>query len=229
MSSKLLAMHRVVTVCLAAQAIAFTGCGLADYEARMDLQQKKLKYVEEENKNLEPYKIQLSDRKPDDSVPKEDLFLRPPKGIDGNGDDKTIGADIVHFPGKTDGTYKEMWVAAVKRDNEAKFQKDVLEQLKINARAKKPKPVGGVGLTQLTYDWVHDDQGARGTYDAYFLKKAPFLVAVVFKTESNKDAANPPPQIDFALASLRLGSEARTQKAGKPPASPPKATKGAKQ
>jgi hypothetical protein len=220
-----------MTFCLATQTIAFAGCGLADYEARMDLQQKKLKYIEEENKHLEPYKIQLSDRKPDDSVPKEDLFLRPPKGIDGNGEEKTLGVDIVHFPGKTDGTYKEMWVAAVKRDNEAKFQKDVLEQLKINARAKKPKAASGVGSPPLNYDWVHDDQGTRGTYDAYFYKKAPYLVAVVFKTESNKDAANPPPQIDFALASLRLGSEARIQRASKPPAptSTPKSTKGAKQ
>lgn len=204
--------------------LACTGCGLADYEARMEMQQRKLRYAEDENKNLEGYKVVLSDRKSDDNVAKEEFFLRPPKGVSGTGDDKTVGQDIVHFPGSGSGPIQDMWVAAVKRDNEAKFQKDVLELLKITTRAKKPKTVGGTGLTQLNYDWVHDDQGAKGTFDAYFFKKAPYLVAVVFRTEGGKEGGASPPQIDYALASMRVGSEARAQKAGK--ATPP--SKGAK-
>ena len=215
-------MGRIAKYCLAATALVCGGCGLADYEGRMDLQQKKLKYAEEQNQNLEGYKVLLSDRKPEDEVVKEDFFFRPPKGFDGNGDDKTIGADIVHFPAKNEGAVKDLWIAAVKRDNEAKFQKDVLELLKINSKTKKPKTVGGIGLAQLTYDWVHDDQGARGCYDAYFYKKAPYLVAIVFKTDSSRDGSGPPPQVDFALASMRVGSEARGQKVAKTPNSPTK-------
>jgi hypothetical protein len=223
-------MRRIAKYWLTAATMVCAGCGLADYEARMDLQQKKLRYAEEQNQNLEGYKVLLPDRKPEDEVSKEEFFFRPPKGFDGNGDDKTIGADIAHFPAKSEGHFKDLWIAAVKRDNEAKFQKDVLELLKINTRAKKPKTVGGVGLTQLNYDWVHDDQGARGSYDAYFYKKAPYLVAIVFKTDSSKEGAGPPPQVDYALASLRVGSEARGQKVLKTPAAaaPTKSGKGGK-
>ncbi len=221
-------MSRIAKYCLVATVLVCGGCGLGDYEARMDLQQKKLKYAEEQNQHLEGFKVQLSDRKPEEAVVKEDFFFRPPKGFDGNGDDKTIGADIVHFPVTKEGAFKDLWIAAVKRDNEAKFQKDVLELLKINSKTKKPKTVGGVGLTQVNYDWVHDDQGSRGCYDAYFYKKAPYLVAIVFKTDSSKDGAGPPPQVDYALASMRVGSEARGQKVVKTPTSPPKAGKGSK-
>ena len=211
-------MRRIVNYCLVATALTCAGCGLGDYEARMELQQKKLKYAEEQNQNLEGFKVMLADRKPEDDVVKEDFFFRPPKGFDGNGDEKTIGADIVHFNVIKEGAFKDLWIAAVKRDNEAKFQKDVLELLKINSKTKKPKTVGGVGLTQLNYDWVHDDQGSRGCYDAYFYKKAPYLVAIVFKTESSRDGSNGPPQIDYALASMRVGQDARGQKVLKTPA-----------
>lgn len=197
------------------------GCGLADYEARMDLQQRKLKYVEEQNQNLEPYKVLLSDRKPDDDLAREEFFLRPPKGLDGNGDEKTVGADIVHFSGKGNSALTDMWIAAVKRDNDVKFQKDVLELLKINPRQKKPKTVEPVGSAPLNYDWVHDEQGARGTYDAYFYKKAPYLVAIVFKIEGSKEQALLQKQMDYSLATMRLASEAKTQKV---PRTPPSAT-----
>lgn len=191
----------------------------------MELQQRKLRYTEEQNQNLEAYKVQLSDRKLDDEVPREDFFLRPPKGISGTGDDKLVGQDIVHFPATGNAPIQDMWIAAVKRDTDVKFQKDVLELLKINPRTKKPKSAGGVGLPQVAYDWIHDDQGSKGTFDAYFFKKAPHLVAIVFRTEGSKDPGNPPPQIDYALATMRVGAEARAQKAGK--ATPPgKTTKG---
>lgn len=195
------------------------GCGLSDYEARMDLQQKKLRYVEEQNQNLEAYKVLLPDRKPEDDLAREEFFLRPPKGLDGNGDEKTVGADIAHFSGKGNTAFADMWIAAVKRDNDVKFQKDVLELLKINSRQKKPKTVEPVGSAPMNYDWIHDEQGARGTYDAYFYKKAPYLVAIVFKTEGNKETTLPQKQMDYSLATMRLASEARTQKVPRTPAS----------
>ncbi len=192
------------------------GCGLSDYESRMELQQKKLRYAEEQNQNLEPYKVMLPDRKPEDDLTKEEFFLRPPKGIDGNGDEKIIGADIAHFPIKGNSAFTDMWIAAVKRDNDVKFQKDVLELLKINARQKKTKTVEAVGSPPMNYDWIHEE-GPRGNYDAYFFKKAPYLAAIVFKTEGGKEPALPQKQMEFALASMRMGSEAKTQKVPRTP------------
>ena len=38
------------------------GCGLTDYEARLEVQEKQLRYMEEENKNLSDRPVGLSDR-----------------------------------------------------------------------------------------------------------------------------------------------------------------------
>ncbi|HEV8062466.1 MAG TPA: hypothetical protein VGP68_21485 [Gemmataceae bacterium] len=211
---------------VASACLTSAGCGLQDYEARMETQQNRLRYLELQNQNLEPYKLQLPDRKPEDDLAKEEFFMRPPKGISGDGDDKIIGSDIAHFPANGGTPIRDVWVAAVKRDNDKKFQKDVLELLKINARKVQTKTVGGVGMPQLPFDWIHDDQGAKGIFDAYFYKKSPFLAAIVFRTEGNKEnAVTTPPQIDYALASLRLGSEAKAQRLGKSNATSFKTTK----
>ena len=172
--------------------------------------------MEEQNQNLEAYKVllRIGSRK---MIWPEEFFLRPPKGLDGNGDEKTVGADIAHFSGKGNTAFTDMWIAAVKRDNDVKFQKDVLELLKINSRQKKPKTVEPVGSAPLNYDWVHDEQGSRGTYDAFFYKKAPYLAAIVFKTDSNKDPVALQKQMEYSLASMRLASEAKTQKVPRTP------------
>ena len=217
--------------------LACVGCGLADYEARMEMQQKKVRYAEEQNQNLEPYKLQLPERKLEDEVPKEEFFMRPPKGMSGTPEEKIIGNDIAEFLPSGVTPIQKMWVAAVRRDSEPKFQSDVLDLLKFKTKQKKPKTV--TGLQDLKYDWVHDDQGAKGCLDAFFYnkvvevpgaaKKVPYLVAIVIKTEGSRDSANTAPaaQLDYALASVRVGNEAKREKVPKS-STPVKSVKPAK-
>ena len=195
---------------IATACLACVGCGLADYEARMEMQQKKVRYAEEQNQNLEAYKLLLPDRKLEDEVPKEEFFMRPPKGISGTTDEKLVGNDIAEFLPSGVTPIQKMWVAAVKRDSEPKFQNDVLDLLKFKSKKKTAKTV--TGLQDLKYDWVHDDQGAKGCFDAFFYKKSPHLVAIVIKTDGNRESATLPPQMEYALASVRLGREAKEQK-----------------
>jgi hypothetical protein len=210
---------------MATACLACVGCGLADYESRMEMQQKKVRYAEEQTQNLEPYKLLLPDRKLEDEVPKEEFFMRPPKGILNTTDEKIIGNDIAEFLPCGATPIQKMWVAAVKRDSEPKFQNDVLDLLKFKSKQKKPKTV--TGLQELKYDWVHDDQASKGCFDAFFYKKSPYLVAIVIKTEGNRESAITPAQLDYALASVRVGSEAKGQKAPKAsaPIKPAKPTK----
>ncbi len=177
---------------IASASLTTAGCGLQDYEARMETQQNRLRYMELQNQNLEPYKLQLPDRKPEDDLAKEEFFMRPPKGISGDGDDKIIGSDIAHFPSNGGTPIRDVWVAAVKRDNDKKFQKDVLELLKINARKVQTKTVGGAGLPQLNFDWIHDDQGAKGIFDAYFIKNRPSWQRSSFGWRATKRMLSPP-------------------------------------
>lgn len=192
------------------------GCGLAQYEGAMDVQQKKQRYAENQNQYLESYKISLPDRKAENSVPRDELFLRPPKRVSGNAEEKVIG-DLACFLGT--GVIQELWVAAIKSDNPTKFQRDVLDALLLSGRNKQAKTVMPALPPELNFDWIHNEVAGRGVYDAYFFRKSGYLVALVFRTEPGKDPGAVNTQTEYSLGSLRVGPEARSQK-GKYSASP---------
>lgn len=196
-------------LCLVLPACAVLGCGLAQYEAAMDVQQKKQKYAENQNQYLEPYKISLPDRKGENSVPRDEFFLRPPKRVSGNAEEKVIG-DLACFMGT--GAIQELWVGAVKSDNPTKFQRDVLDALRLGGRNKQAKTVMPALPPELNYDWIHEEVAARGVYDAFFFRKSGYLVALVFRSEPGKDTGAVNLHTEYCLGSLRVGPEARNQK-----------------
>src|SRR5205807_10091928 len=60
-----------------------SGCGLDHYEQQMEAEQKRLKYLDDENQNLEGSPLKLPEKKGEDkeAVPANEFFFRPPKNI----------------------------------------------------------------------------------------------------------------------------------------------------
>jgi hypothetical protein len=199
---------------LVLSSFAVGGCGLAEYEARMETQQKKIQYAKDQDDNVEAGKLKMPERKGDDQLPKDDLYLRPPKGVSTSPDEKLEGKDtIAHYFAKSEtNAVQELFVAGLKSDNESKFQKDFLDALKIRAGNKKEFKVGWNEETK--FDWIRDDQGKKGIFDVFFYrtKNPSILVGIVYKTDGAKESGGmPPKQVGYSLASLKLGNDARRQ------------------
>jgi hypothetical protein len=111
------------TVCLAG------GCGLADYEKRMDAQRARLRVVDEENRYLgEMLELPPPDMDGVAAVP-FDFFVRLPRGISPTVADKNgsyvIGDQVVYrYPGSAEGTNVFLAAAvAAAPDHEKKLKK----------------------------------------------------------------------------------------------------------
>ena len=94
--------RRARRVCVAAPLLllAMGGCGLADYESKMERGQKLIEFIDKQNVYLgnpiEPPPPEKAPAGPDGTVvpkPKVELFLRLPKGVETKPEPATIGPD----------------------------------------------------------------------------------------------------------------------------------------
>jgi hypothetical protein len=208
---------------LAAACLLGSGCGLDYYEQQMVAEQNRLKYLDEENQNLEGSPLKLPEQKVDDkeAVHGKDFFFRPPRGISTTPDAKPIGI-LYRYP-STDpnGNVQDMFVAVVKKDATDKFRNEVLQTIQsLGLRAAgqvKTREVGVQAGHPLRYDY-YELQGApnQPAGSVYFYHEVvqgegAYQVAIVFRGTASSPAgiANDSPVLELALASLRVDSAAR--------------------
>src|SRR5947209_16442704 len=87
------------------------GCGLTDYEARLEVQQKRLKYIEDENQNLEK-DVTLPNDDNDNFVDTSVFYFRPPKGIKTETEPKMLGKYFYVYPSvRSDSGFKDVLIA----------------------------------------------------------------------------------------------------------------------
>jgi hypothetical protein len=100
-------LRRVRSVRLAAPLLllAIGGCGLADYESKMERGQKLIEFIDKQNVYLgnpiEPPPPEKAPAGPDGTVvpkPKVELFLRLPKGIKTKTEPPTMGPILYRYP-----------------------------------------------------------------------------------------------------------------------------------
>jgi hypothetical protein len=100
-------LHQVRSVCVAAPLLllAVGGCGLADYESKMERGQKLIEFIDKQNVYLgnpiEPPPPEKAPAGPDGTVvpkPKVELFLRLPKGIETKPEPATMGPILYRYP-----------------------------------------------------------------------------------------------------------------------------------
>ena len=183
------ALSRNWLLVLAPAALAAAGCGLSDYEKKMQEADARLQRFDAENALLgEPLALPTGDA----ALP-ADLFLRPPKGIAKNPEDPKQAP--LRYPAK-DGVCTELylWVGA-KDDDAAKLKQRVqawLGQADVGWQPYVAQPP--YGRPAVTFDWAQVVPANAAVFRAYVRPTASGApVALVFKlaqpAPSNADEA----------------------------------------
>jgi hypothetical protein len=186
------------------------GCGLSEYESRMEEQQERMNYMDEENKNLDGNILQVPGTKVDDKVeiPPNHFYCRPPKGISPKPREQKLGDLLYVFPGSgSNPLIRDMLAAIVKTDGTNKFVEEVLQALGGMSGTRKYRdlrPPGRAGMHLETYEEATPDL----ITDVYFYKQdTPYEVALAFrlmpKAATDSSAKE---RINYCLGSLRAGS-----------------------
>jgi hypothetical protein len=222
--------RRTVSLLLLAAStlLLANGCGLDHYEQLLEAEQKRLKYLDDENQNLEGSPLKLPEKKGEDkeAVPEKDFFFRPPKGISTTPEPKALGI-LYRYPATNpNGNLQDLLVAVVKtKEGADKFRKDVLQNLQslgliVAGQTAKTRDAGGALAGNTVHYDVYELQGAPNQPggSVYFYRgevvqgEGAYQVALVFRTApSQAGIANDSPLLELTLASLRVNSAAQAQ------------------
>jgi hypothetical protein len=194
---------------LAGLLVLTAGCGLSDYENRMDSEQARIKKFDEDNKNLEDAAELPSDAH---------VFFRPPAGMK-----KTFEKDLVDnllrvLPPQSKGEiFQEVdlaWSTDPKEDLEAK----VWNALKVSPQKLAQEKVGEKsGHKGRIFDKAAYTAGDSAYY-VYFYKEGSYRVVVIFKFGYKEGETDPGKVqtarslIDLSLSTLAVGQLAVKRK-----------------
>jgi hypothetical protein len=199
-------------LCFVAAGWGGLGCGLTQYEGKMEEQQDRLDYMEQENKHLSPGYLQLPPTKEDKKViiPGNHFFCRPPIGISLTPTEQKLGDVLYVFPATSNKSpIREMLAGMAKAGKSSKFTEEVLSALGIMASTKKYRELRPPGRPVMRFEQYQESDGEQIT-DVYFYRQdAPYEVAIAFRVtlQGGKESAVKE-DIDYSLRSLRAGSVA---------------------
>jgi hypothetical protein len=196
---------------LATLIVVSGGCGLTDYEARLESQEKKLKYIEDENQNLEK-DVSFPDDDKDDFA--SVFYFRPPKGIRPEPEAKLLGKHFYQFPSqRADSGFKDVLIALAdeSKTTPAKFQKEIKDFLEIKGPASAPaapysRPKGMPNSFPQQFEIYRER-----SIILCFLQEPAFPTAIVFRL-SGPVSPITEDRIKFSLASLLEGKPAAAQR-----------------
>ena len=227
-------------ISLSVALLACTGCGVSEYQALMESEQKRIELIDEENKFLgDPVELPFRSAAPANpqDLPKPDVFFRLPKGFATKPEEKPFAEFFYHFTRKPnpprsrvspadapaqENSIQDVYLA-VAFDNKTKEFSDKVFQLnpKVSEmpRISKEPP----GRAKLEYQMFSGSDAANppSTYLFYFYQNPGqnILIAVVFHLPKDKEQdANVSKAINYSLQSLAVGSDAiqpRSRFAGK--------------
>lgn len=225
--------HLALLVFAAALLPLGSGCGLEHYEQQMGFEQKRLKYLDDENQNLAgPLELPAKNEKDKDAIPDKDFFFRPPKGIRATPDAQPVGI-LYRYPSTNPNAniqdnIQEVLVAIAKpKEGTDSFRQSVWQAIRslglreASAGEKgKPRDAGGVLAGHMVHYEYFELLAAPKQPGGcvYFYPRepgqaeGPYQVALVFRATSAQPViANESPLMELSLASLRVGSAAQEQ------------------
>lgn len=197
-------------------AVGLLGCGLSEYEKKMETELERLEYLDAEASYLAaPVKFVGKDEK-DATVQSKDVFVRPPRGITDKADAKTIGTMLYSYPARGKSPFKDVLVAATKTKKDDEFRREVMS------------PLGGVKeLTPKTYEHKAnnhtvkvrqtkvEDTVTKTTSFVNFYQEGGVQLAVVFRVDSdNTTNAQAIKMMEYSLNALAAGKASREQWSG---------------
>jgi hypothetical protein len=215
--------------------LAGSGCGLEHYEQQIESEQKRVKYLDDENQNLEGSSLKLPEKKGEDkeAVASNDFFFRPPKGISPTPDPQPLGL-LYRYPStNSNGNVQDLLVAVIKtKEGTDKFRQDILQNLRSlglsAAGAAKSRDAGALAGYPVHYDFYelqggpNQPGGAVYFYREYIEGEGAYQVALAFRAAASSPAAlSDSPLMELTLGSLRMGGAAQTQYKRFRPVPPP--------
>jgi hypothetical protein len=203
-----------LTVCCA----ALTGCGLADYQERMDGEQQRMDYILNENRALQG-PVELP--RPKDATEKlPDVFFRPPKGISRAPAEEAKFFPYVYYPRTAVSLFDAVlvYVSSASPDD---FWREVVRPfpgLSQPAFKPEPEPLKPLDRKPMNFDTV---QGAN--YSVYVHQAEQGRVAIAFLLPVGvAESEEIRTQKRYSLASLVVGGDAVKRKAYFPAETPTK-------
>jgi hypothetical protein len=224
------AYRRRAAVLLTVVLFAAAGCGISDYEDRMEQEVKLAQQIDDDNKNL----VNAAE------TDTEELFFRPPHGInekyikdkDGNAallEHLFYQYDNVDKP-KDHSEFLNLYVAYTTEEKDD-FQGQVWNALgRLDGTDTKPVTVEKVGARSNHRPTTGDSPPKPLTVEkasyrgkdmigyVYFYKEGSYQVAFVFRFEY-KDGETPQERpdkvtklIDYSLSTLAVGDKAKKKK-----------------
>jgi hypothetical protein len=210
-----------------------TGCGLADYEAKMDAAQKRLEYLDKESVYLgdpiEPPPVIRPATEEGAPKPKPiDLFFRPPRGIATKYEAMPVGSILYRYlrdplssqriaprtagqPIKSPPEFQEVLVAMSADRSRDEFWNDILNAFGgVDAKNMTREIKQPLGRQPLTFDKLPFNVSPPPTSYFVFVYEAQNVhVAIIFSVKQDKAAdAEVANAMDFSLKSLAVGPEA---------------------
>ena len=191
-------------------ALAAAGCGLSDYESKMQLADVRLQRIDDENRVLgDPLILPVGD-----GSPPADVFLRPPKGINKNSIDQK--ETPLHYPATTASVCTDVYLWFEPKGDEPDKDKDKLKR-RIEAGLSQPAATwqpyssqAGEGRPATAFDCVQFVPTNTASYRAYVHTTAGGVaVGVVFKV------AQPAPAGADEAIQWSLGTYADSAEASK--------------
>jgi hypothetical protein len=213
---------------------AIGGCGLAEYEAKMEEAQKRIDYLDKLNAYLggaiEPPPPEKNPAGPDGTVtikPKIDLFLRVPKGIETKFEPATVGGVLYRYPRdpatarpvqragsapvKQPPEFQEVLVAVSTDRSRDEFWQAILGPFGgIDTSSMTRETLQTPGRPPLIYEKLAFSAPSPPTSYFFFVHQGPnVLVAVVFTVKHDLATnAEVVAAMEYSLRSLGVGPEA---------------------
>jgi hypothetical protein len=186
------------------------GCGLPEYEARMQQEQERLDRFDEENKALDA-PLDPPKRQAGKDTVQDPVFFRPPKGIAATPKEPALGPLSRYLRNSQNCPFSEVHLATAPAD-----QKDFASSVVKAASAQlggdaSPRRVSKNPYRRdpLQFE-VYDN--APGGYALYLCQRNGVQVAVGFQADRGRALSSLAKQIDLSLESLAAGPEANRLK-----------------
>ncbi len=190
-------------------AVAASGCGLGEYEAKLVEQQRRLERFDRENKDLGG-PLELPTVK--DEPPPVDVFLRLPKGVQTQPENKETPSPFYQYKGG--GSFSNVWVGWsgwAGNEKAAGFRKEVLNRFAPGDVQQDQVPTAPFVGPSLTLTRVSKTEPSRMVL-VYFTPGD--RVAVVYEVPMEKYRLKPTTDaIGASLNTLAVAPEASKARA----------------
>ena len=188
--------------------VALSGCGLADYEAKMAEEQARVRHIEDENKNLEdPLDIPPPKKENDKEAKLPDFFFRPPKGISRAANKDLYGGLLWVYPrtGASEGV-QDVYIGFSKGKKD--YVKDVLKKLPSSTPPKNSTTeITPWGRDPVRFETVTVDDPSSSLI-LYILPTTDQQILVGFRLDRKTESSQLSQRVAMSLESIGVGNDA---------------------